>query len=374
MRRIGFVFALAFFSSALLAAPPSDETTRDQPQTAWTLFRGNPLQTGVAQGKLPDKLVELWKFETKDGGIEGAPAVKDGVVYVGSLDEKLYALHLATGKEKWTYAGGPFKASPSLHDECIYIGDSDGVFHCIDAKGKQKWTFKTDGEITSSANFSGDLILFGSYDESLYCLTKDGNKKWTFKTQGPVNGSPAVADGKTFVAGCDSSIHVIDVAKGMEIDAVALTGQAAATAAVVNGQLYVGNMANDLQAVDLKMNKVAWTFTPKNAHPFFGSAAATEQLVVAGNRNKNVYAVDRRTGKQKWSFPTEGRIDSSPVIVGERIYIGSLDDHLYVIDLQGKQLQKIKLDSPVTGSPAVAEGRLLIGTQKGTLYCFGEKK
>jgi hypothetical protein len=28
----------------------------------------------------------------------------------------------------------------------------------------------------------------------------------------------------------------------------------------------------------------------------------------------------------------------------------------------------------VTGSPAVAAGRLLVGTEKGTLYCFGAKK
>jgi hypothetical protein len=36
-------------------------------------------------------------------------------------------------------------------------------------------------------------------------------------------------------------------------------------------------------------------------------------------------------------------------------------------------LQKIELDAPVVGSPAVAEGRLLIGTTKGTLYCLGKK-
>src|SRR5579872_7517969 len=203
MRRIAFIFALGVLGSSLLLAAP-DPTKEAKPQAAWTLFRGNPLQTGVAPGKLPDKLAELWTFETKDG-IEGAPTVKDGVVYVASLDEHLYALELATGKKKWEYKGGPFKAAPSIHNGCVYIGDSDGVFHCVDASnGQKKWTYATDGEIISSANFSGDLILFGSYDESLYCLTKDGKEKWKFKTNGPVNGSPAVADGKTFVAGCDS--------------------------------------------------------------------------------------------------------------------------------------------------------------------------
>ena len=40
---------------------------------------------------------------------------------------------------------------------------------------------------------------------------------WKFKTAGPVNGSPAVAGGRTFVAGCDSTLHVLDMANGKEL-------------------------------------------------------------------------------------------------------------------------------------------------------------
>ena len=379
-RTLIFAILLASCSSPLAApdTPPKGEkgeTTVETAKDDWTLFRGNALQTGASSEKLPDKLAELWTFATKDI-IEGAPAVQGGVVYVASLDEHLYALDLAKGSQKWKYHGGPFKASPSVRDGRVYVGDGDGVFHCVDAEnGKKKWTFKTDGEITSSANFSGDFVLFGSYDESLYCLTKDGKEKWTFKTSGPVNGSPVVADGKTFVAGCDSAIHVLDVAKGKELAAVNLTGQAAATAAVIGDRLYVGNMNNDVQAVDLKKEKVAWTFTPaKLPQPFFASAAVTDQYVVAASRNKRVYALDRKTGEAKWTFVTGGRVDSSPVVAGGRVYVGSLDGSLYVLDLKtGRQVQKIDLDGPVTGSPAVAAGRLLVGTQKGTLYCFGAK-
>lgn len=342
----------------------------------WPLFRGNALQTGVASSSLPDKLGELWTFTSGDS-IESAPAVVGGVVYLPSMDEHLYALDLQTGKEKWKFKGGPFKAPPALHNGIVYLGDADGVFYAIDAAtGKKKWDFKTDGEITSGANFSGDLILFGSYDETLYCLDSNGKERWKIKTQGPVNGSPAVAEGVTFVAGCDSSVHVIDVAKGKEIAAIDLGGQAAATAAVVGGHLYVGTMGNEFQAVDWKKAAIQWTFrAERRAQPFFASAAVSDKLVVVGSRDKNVWALDREGGTPVWSFPTQGRVDASPVIVGQRVYAGSLDENLYVLDLaKGNQLQKLKLDNPVTGSPAVAAGRLLVGTQKGTLYCFGAKQ
>src|SRR5215831_259562 len=124
-RALVFATLLASCSSPLAAPdpapPPKGETTLDTAKGDWTLFRGNALQTGVSAEKLPDKLAELWTFQTKDG-IEGAPAVKGGVVYLASLDEHLYALDLSTGKEKWKYKGGPFKASPSVRDGRVYVG------------------------------------------------------------------------------------------------------------------------------------------------------------------------------------------------------------------------------------------------------------
>ena len=340
----------------------------------WLLFRGNPLQTGVAASALPEKLAVLWKFETKDS-IEGTPAASGGVVYLGSMDENLYALDLATGKQKWAYKGGPFKAPVSLHGDGVYVGDSDGKFHCVDAaSGRKRWVFETSAEITGGANFFGDMPLFGSYDETLYCLSADGKEKWRFKTQGPVNGSPAVADGKTFVAGCDSNVHVIDVAKGTELSAVDLGSQSGATAAVSGDHLYVGTMGNQVQAIDWKKGAVEWTFQPpKRAQAFYSSAAVTADLVILGSRDKRIYALDRKSGAERWSFATDGRVDSSPVVVGNKVYIGSLDGRLYVLDLaSGRHLEKIELDGPVAGSPAVAAGKLLVGTQKGTLYCFGK--
>lgn len=356
--------------AGLLAAPAPEGGDK-----AWRVFRGNALQTGVAASALPDKLDFLWIFETKDS-IEGAVAVVGGVVYVGSMDEHLYAVHLDDGKQKWAYKAGPVKASPSVHGDCVYVGDSDGKVHCVEAAtGKNRWVFETAAEITAGANFFNDLVLIGSYDETLYCLTAEGKEKWRFKTQGPFNGSPAVADGRTFVAGCDSNVHVIDIAKGTEQTSVDLGSQSGATAAVAGDFLYVGTMGNQVLAIDWKKGEVAWTFQPpKRAQPFYGSAAVTDDLVIIGSRDKRIYALDRKRGVEKWSFATEGRVDSSPVVVGNRVVCGSLDGKLYVLDLAtGKQRHKIELDGPISGSPAVAAGRLLIGTQKGTLYCFGAK-
>src|SRR5215468_7976901 len=101
---------------AVLLLPAAVSAQDPSKPTGWPLFRGNPLQTGVSPSTLPDKLEVLWTFKAKDS-IENAPAVADGVVYLGAMDECLYALDLASGKEKWKYQaakGAGFKASPAV--------------------------------------------------------------------------------------------------------------------------------------------------------------------------------------------------------------------------------------------------------------------
>lgn len=343
----------------------------------WPVFRGNALQDGVSTDKLPDRLVERWQFKAGDS-VEGAAAIVDGVVYVGSFDQHFYAIDLATGKQKWKYKAGPYKCPAAVLNGRVYAGDLDGKFVCLDAaKGDEVWKFQIEAQISAGAAFSGDRVIFGTDDESLLCLDGKGKKVWQFKVPGgPVLASPAVANNSTFVAGCDSKMHVINVKTGEEIDAIDIGGQTGATPAARGDIVYVGTQNSQLLAVDLKKKDIVWTFEPESRkQPFNSSAAVTEKYVVVGCQNKRVYCLDRKSGKEVWAFVTEGRVDGSPVIVGERVYIGSQDGNLYVIDLKkGTEVQRLKLDDAIASSPAVSNGCLVIGTMKGTVYCFGAKE
>jgi outer membrane protein assembly factor BamB len=366
--RIALVGLALTLSAALFARAPAGKND-------WPVFRGNGPQTGVASSALPDKLSVLWKF-TAEQAIEGAVAVADGVVYVGSFDEHLYAVDLKTGKQKWKYKAGPIKSAPAVNGDAVLVGDLDGTLHCVSTKGSKRWSFEAGAEI-GGINFWRDQVLCTSHDEHLYCLTKDGVKRWKFKVDGPVYGAPAVAEGKTFLVGCDSRLHVLDIATGKELRAVDLEGQTGASAAVHGNQLYVGTMRNEVKAINWKNGSITWTF--RAAQAFFSSAAVTERDVVIGCRDNRVYVLQRKDGTRRWSYPTGGRVDSSPVVVGGRVVVGSLDGKLYVLDLaKGRRLQQVKLDGPVSASPVVVSGRVLIGTQnsegKGTLFCLGAKK
>jgi outer membrane protein assembly factor BamB len=344
----------------------------------WPIIRGDALMTGVGSAELPDQLDEKWTFKAGDT-IEGAPAIVGGVVYFASLDKHLYALDLATGKQKWKVKLGPAKASPSVKGNRIYLGDLDGRFYCVNAAdGKVIWTFEAEGEIQASANFHGNNIIFGSHDSSLYCLNPEGKKVWDTKVDGPINAAAAVVGDRTFATGCsDGILHVIDATNGKELGTIPTDGQAVSTAAVVGDRVYLSMVSNQVVSVDWKTMKKVWSFeAPKRQMPFYSSAAVVNGLVIAGSRDKKIYAINAKTGTEVWNFVTDGQVDASPVVIGDRVYIGCLsnDGNFYVLDLKtGKKLQELNLDSAVTGSVGVGPDCLLVGTDKGTLYCLGKK-
>ena len=81
------------------------------------------------------------------------------------------------------------------------------------------------------------------------------------------------------------------------------------------------------------------------------------------------------SGKLFWEFPTQGKIDSSPVVCGDRIIFGSSDGRLYLLDLEnGKPIWTYEIGGEVTASPAVADGIVVIGSEDGCVYAFGPEK
>jgi outer membrane protein assembly factor BamB len=166
-------------------------------------------------------------------------------------------------------------------------------------------------------------------------------------------------------------MHVIDVATGKETLAVELEGQTGATPAVAGDSLFVGTMAKNVLCVDWKKGEVVWEYVPsRRANDFYASAAVTDSAVIVGSRDKKVHAIDRKDGKELWTYATKGHVDSSPVVAGKLIYVGSLDGNLYVLDLQGAVVQTIKIGAEVSASPAVANGCLVIGAHDGRVLCL----
>lgn len=347
---------------------------------AWPVFRGNLLGTGVAGTTLPESPELLWTFDT-ESEIESTAAIAGGVVYIGDFEGRVYALTLAEGRELWRFeAGTPIKAPVSVFDDVVYVGDEYGFVYALEAgTGEQKWKFETLGEIYAGVSLHEspegvDRLLIGSYDNSLYCLDRaNGEKLWQVETDGYVHGTPAVADGLTTVSGCDGFMWLIDIETGETVHKIDLRGQAASSPAVVGHMAYVATYENEVLGIDIEKRQVAWAYEHEiRKFPFYASAAADDEIVVIGGRDKIVHALDPRTGERKWEWNSGARLDSSPVIVGDRVFLGSKRGPLLALDkATGEPVWEFDTGSAIMASPAVASERLVIGSLDGILYCFG---
>ena len=66
-----------------------------------------------------------------------SPAVANGVVYVGSQDDNVYALNASTGARLWSFTtgGSVFFSSPGVANGVVYVGSEDFKIYAFDKTG-----------------------------------------------------------------------------------------------------------------------------------------------------------------------------------------------------------------------------------------------
>jgi outer membrane protein assembly factor BamB len=175
-----------------------------------------------------------------------------------------------------------------------------------------------------------------------------------------------------FIAGCDELFRAIRISNGKEVFNVSSGAYTGASPALRDGSAFYGTFDNEVLRVNLTDRKIAWRYEhPQRKFPFYSSAAVTSTRVVIGGRDKLVHGL-MLDGKAAWTFATRARVESSPAIAGGRVFVGSNDGRFYVLGLNdGNLLWEFNAGAPLSASPAIANGRIVIGSQDGRLYCFG---
>ena len=108
---------------------------------SWPMFGGDPahthfsLDTKINVSNVSG-LTQRWATPT-EGHVYSSPAVVNGVVYVGSLDGKVYALDTTTGAVRWSAGiGYEVLSSPAVVNGIVYAATynesiSDGAIFAL---------------------------------------------------------------------------------------------------------------------------------------------------------------------------------------------------------------------------------------------------
>jgi outer membrane protein assembly factor BamB len=129
---------------------------------------------------------------------------------------------------------------------------------------------------------------------------------------------------------------VFRIAEGLSIIAgiVAANGAAPADSAMFRGGAeHTGIYASPSAPA---LGQVAWKY--KTGAKILSSPLVHGDRVYIGSADHSLYALNRSSGELKWKFETRGAVNSSPAILDGTVFVGSLDGRLYAIDAQtGKE-------------------------------------
>jgi len=325
----------------------------------YLIFHADAKRTGNVSGTGPVSSDVLWceKLTTK-GYIGGGAAICEDRVYTSSWPDMSYkgeqgtgCMNAEDGSLLWlnTIGGKGGVSTPAVQDDLVFAGSWTGDLYCLDAA-------------------TGD---------ALWNRTLENDPQWW-----GVASSPLAMDGKIFVTTfSEGTLHVLDFdgnelwnASTGKIDPYTSPAGDGDKVYFAGGDpaLYCVERSDERSSEERPSEErssfdILWKFT--TADPITSTLAIENDMVYFATREK-LYALDATSGTEIWSNPLKGTI-SSPAISFGRVYIGSDDASLYCFNAaDGSIVWSKKVDSSVKSSPLVVEDMVYFGTNKGIVYAL----
>jgi outer membrane protein assembly factor BamB len=277
------------------------------------------------------------------GGVWYQPFVPGPCTY-GDRKKKGFvaAIRVAGGKILWRFRGPPSESSPLLRDGTLYFGSWDHRLYALDITGRKpkiRWTFRGDGELNAAPAYANDTIFIGSVKGSLYAVNaKTGKLRWrarSFKRflrgREEFYATPTVAYGRVYVGNTDGTVYAFGATTGKLLWARPVGTYVYSAAAVWQRKVYVGTYDGFFLALDAATGDIVWRHDTRGS--VHGAPTVMDGLVYfstcgtcgqhgarhAERGPRATYALSARSGRLVWTFP-DGHY--SPVVADlKRVYV-----------------------------------------------------
>jgi len=144
--------------------------------------------TGAMDGDI------IWK-KAMPNTTTSSPAVFGNYVFVGSMDNKFYALNKTNGNTIWSYdTGRDIVGSPAVADGKVFVADQNSKLYTFDIDGFADGNDGWKGEALTGAT-NGDII-------------------WNYSMAGQVWGSPAISNGVLYLGNTQGKMFAIGTPMG----------------------------------------------------------------------------------------------------------------------------------------------------------------
>jgi len=217
--------------------------------------------------------------------------------------------------------------------------------------------------------------------------------KWFIRGKSLIEFPPAIGYGNLYFANSLGSLFAVKITR-VRAEWVYRTGRCtAASPAVADHIVYMAflnkppcnatrsGLNGEVVALDAETGKVRWkvTMAPTESSPLVAGG-----LVYVGDWSGKLYALNAHSGRVVWTYGklvwkagaqqrlgSRGTFYSTPAVAYGRVYIGSTDGKMYSFGAtSGKLRWSHGTGSYVYASPAVWNRRVYAGSYDGTIYCW----
>lgn len=161
--------------------------------------------TGAGELQLLDpELKPRWSYQAVEPA-STPPMVHGGMAVFQTADGWLHAVDHATGKGRFKIEIGTTAAAPVGQDGVLILTVRNGELHAFDSAAREvRWSYDLDGEVYGSPALWQGRVFVASWGRTLHCLAwSSGDDLWERELPAAVTASPVVAGGILYVA-CES--------------------------------------------------------------------------------------------------------------------------------------------------------------------------
>jgi outer membrane protein assembly factor BamB len=347
----------------------------------------------------------LWQIQTGDDGPTAA-VVAEGRVAFNTESCTVYVVDAEDGRVVWErWLGDPLMAQPAFAGPTVLMAYPDKrARHWLAAlrvdDGETVWETEIVADVITAPVIADGSAYATAIEGTVYRLDLETGKVLWSK-QHRATSAPWIHDGRIFVSLRDAEEEGAAASDAVEGFDTIVMGTGARGSRKTSSSRY----ASYLHAKRSRSRSAAY-YHAQDAHVGFSSAPSSAKLHLAhehlglhrvssvwsfqGSRpaafDDGIFAcqgdavqrLDIATKKPVWRCRLEvddddaiGQVLSPPAVTSTRLYVTSAFGDLFVLDrVTGEEVWALNVGTPILSQPAVADGKVYLGTADGTLYGF----
>jgi outer membrane protein assembly factor BamB len=171
----------------------------------------------------------LWE-QSLDSPASAPPALASDRVYVPTVDDRIVALQVETGRPIWARSLTGTAQTIVARDDRVYVGADDNFLYCLrSGDGQVDWRWRTGGDIVGVPHVDDGRLYFASLDNVLRGLDRrSGAQRWLRPLPLRPNGGPARAADTLIVSGLSPALHAYALRDGAPRGQMEAPGELAA--------------------------------------------------------------------------------------------------------------------------------------------------